>query len=164
MTEVEYVIANFAERFAPFRKKRIVLHGSRNYAKAIIENFADSFHFVGIMSLEPFDDVSFYGLRVLKEDDIPTLDLDLIILTERVKYAVEAFHAIRRLCRENDIKLYNMYGLDEFLLHYEAETAIKPDLEEAKALCSSYDVISFEVMDTVLRSSIIHENIAAREC
>ena len=70
MTEVEYVIANFAERFAAFRKKRIVLHGSRNYAEAIIENFADSFHFIGIMSLEPFDDGSFHGLRVLKEEDI----------------------------------------------------------------------------------------------
>ena len=163
MTEVEYVIANFAERFAAFRKKRIVLHGSRNYAEAIIENFADSFHFIGIMSLEPFDDGSFHGLRVLKEEDIPTLDLDLIILTERVKYAVEAFHAVRRLCRENDIKLYNMYGLDEFLLHYEAETTTKPSLEDAKTLCFSYDIISFEVMDTVLRPSIIHENIAARD-
>ena len=46
MTEVEYVIANFAERFAAFRGKRIVLHGSRNYAEAIIANFADSFNFI----------------------------------------------------------------------------------------------------------------------
>ena len=37
MTEVEYIIANFSERFADFRDKRIVLHGSRNYAEAIID-------------------------------------------------------------------------------------------------------------------------------
>ena len=48
MTEVEYVIANFSERFANFRDKRIVLHGSRNYAEAIIDNYANSFNFIGI--------------------------------------------------------------------------------------------------------------------
>ena len=51
MTELEYVIAGFSDRFASFHDKRIVLHGSRNYAEAIIENFADSFNFVGILSL-----------------------------------------------------------------------------------------------------------------
>ena len=39
MTELEYVIAGFSDRFAAFYDKRIVLHGSRNYAEAIIDNF-----------------------------------------------------------------------------------------------------------------------------
>ena len=163
MTEVEYVIANFAEKFESFRGKRIVLHGSRNYAEAIITNFMNSFQFVGIMTLDETDCDYFFGLKVLKEEDISALNIDLIILTERVKYAVEAFHAVRRICRKNHIALYNMYGLDEFLLHYEAETAAQLTLEQAKMLCSSYDVISFEVMDTVLYSSIFYESITARK-
>ena len=95
MTEIEYVIANFAERFADFREKRIVLHGSRNYAEAIIDNFADSFNFIGIITLDSLNVDSFHGLKVLQKDDLLSLHIDLVILTERVKYAIEAFHDVR---------------------------------------------------------------------
>lgn len=50
MTETEYVISNFRERFLPFRDLRIVLHGSRDYAREIIRHFAGEFRFVGVMS------------------------------------------------------------------------------------------------------------------
>ena len=106
MTEVEYVIANFAEKFAAFQDKRVVLHGSRNYAEAIIENFADSFNFVGILSLDPIEGDYFHGVKVLSEADLPVLNIDVIILTERVKYAVAAFSSIRRVCRMNKISIY----------------------------------------------------------
>ncbi len=163
MTEIEYVIANFAERFADFREKRIVLHGSRNYAEAIIDNFADSFNFIGIITLDSLNVDSFHGLKVLQKDDLLSLHIDLVILTERVKYAIEAFHDVRRICRRNHIALFNMYGLDEFLLHYEAETAGQLTLEKAKKISSSYDVVAFEVMDTLLCSSIAKDSITARK-
>ncbi len=150
MTEVEYVIANFAERFAGFRGKRIVLHGSRNYAEAIIDNYADIFHFIGIMSLDPLEDGYFHGIKVLCEEDLSALQADVVILTERVKYAVEAFKSIRHACRINNIQIYNMYGLNEFQVHREAEETGPLSLEEAIKLCSSYDIISFEVMNTLL--------------
>ena len=43
MTETEYVISNFRERFRMFREKRIVLHGSRDYAREIIRHFGGEF-------------------------------------------------------------------------------------------------------------------------
>jgi len=149
MTEIEYVIANFAERFASFREKRIVLHGSRNYAEAIIENFADRFNFIGIMSLEPIDKDYFHGIKVVHEEELSVLDVDVVILTERVKYAVEAFRSIRRVCKKSEIAIYNMYGVDEFCIHHEAENAKTLSLPEAKKLCDSYDMVVFEVMDVV---------------
>ncbi len=163
MTEVEYVIANFAERFASFRGKRIVLHGSRNYAEAIIDNYADSFHFIGIMSLDTLEDECFRGLKVLREEDLSGLHPDVVILTERVKYAVEAFKSIRHVCRINKIKIYNMYGLDEFLTHREAEETGQLNLEDAKELCSSYDIVSFEVMNTLLLLSSDKTNISMQK-
>ena len=123
MTEVEYVIANFSERFADFRDKRIVLHGSRNYAVAIIDNFASRFNFIGIMSLDPLEGGFFHGLKVLHEADLSALQADLVILTERVKYEVAAFHSVCAFCRENHIAVYNMYGLDEVKVHLEYENA-----------------------------------------
>ena len=65
MTEVEYVITNFPKRLANFKNKRIVLHGSRNYAEAIIEKYAETFNFIGIMSLDSIDGTSFHGLSAL---------------------------------------------------------------------------------------------------
>lgn len=150
MTEVEYVIDNFLKNFDAFRGKRIVLHGSRSYAEAIISNFDNIFHFVGILSLDPIDGEYFHGLKVLREEDLPSLHIDLVILTERVRYAVEAFSKIRRTCRFNGIDIYNMYGLNEFLIHRQAENAEQLTLTEAKELCSGYDMVAFEVMDTVI--------------
>ncbi len=149
MTEVEYVIANFPMRLSNFKNKRTVLHGSRNYAEAIIEKYTETFNFIGIMSLDSIDGTSFHGLKVVHEEELPDLNIDVIILTERVKYAVEAFRSIQRVCKKNRIAIFNMYGIDEFLVHREAENADVLNLVQAKRLCDSYDIIAFEVIDTV---------------
>jgi FMN phosphatase YigB (HAD superfamily) len=149
MTEIEYVIGNFAERLAAFRGKRIVLHGSRNYAEAIIENFADRFNFIGIMSLDPIEGEFFHGLKVLREEDLTTVRADVVILTERVKYAAEAFRTIRRICKNNNIAVFDMYGLNEFVMHDEAENAKRLTLPEVKKMCAPYDIISIEVVNTI---------------
>ena len=149
MTEVEYVIANFAERFAAFQNKQIVLHGSRNYAEAIIDNFADSFHFVGIMSLDPMEGEFFHGLKILHENDFTVAKIDVVILTERVKYASEAFRSIRRICKDNKIDIYNMYGLNEFVMHGEAENAQSLSFPEVIEMCNPYDIVSIEVVNTI---------------
>ena len=150
MTELEYVISIFEERLADFKGKRIVLHGSRYYAEAIIDNFSHVFNFIGIMSLDPLESDFYHGLKIIREKDLPALNIDTIILTERVKYAVEAFHSIRRLCRKCKINIYNMYGLNECLLHHEAEETERLNLENAKKICNPYDIISFEVVNTIL--------------
>ncbi len=162
MTEVEYVITNFPKRLANFKNKRIVLHGSRNYAEAIIEKYAETFNFIGIMSLDSIDGTSFHGLKVVLEEELPDLHVDVIILTERVKYAVEAFRSIQHVCKKNHIAIFNMYGVDEFLVHREAENADVLNLAQAKRLCDSYDIIAFEVIDTVFYAHATKELLPRR--
>ena len=162
MTEVEYVIANFADRFAAFRDKQIVIHGSRNYAEAIIDKFTNSFNFVGIMSMDPIDGDFLLGLKVLRKEDLATSHVDVVILTERVKYAVEAFRSIRRVCQENRIAIFDMYGVDEFCVHHEAENAKPLRLPEVVKLCSAYDTIGFEVMDVVFCFTVGITGISVR--
>lgn len=163
MTEVEYVLTIFPERFADFQNKRIVLHGSRNYAEAIIANYADKFNFIGIMSLDPINGEYFHGLKVLYEKDLPALNVDMIILTERVKYAVNAFYSIRRTCKENRIAIRNMYGLDEYVMHCQAESTPSFDLEEAKKMCAPYDIIAFGVINTIFYSPQGISDVSARK-
>ena len=61
----------------------------------------------------------------------------------------ETFRAIRRSCRKNNIAIYDMYGLDAQLLHYQACITGTPDLNSALKRCLPYDIISFEVIGTV---------------
>ena len=149
MTEVEYVIAGFDEKFHTFKESKIVLHGSREYAEAIIDRFDSSYHFTGVMSKDPIEGDCFHGLRVMREEDIPQLDIDMIILTERVKYAEAVYMSISRICKENGILLYNMYGLDEHKVHAEIEACEYKSTRGWEEICRPYDVIAFEVVDTL---------------
>ncbi|MBQ6221034.1 MAG: hypothetical protein IJJ44_00265, partial [Solobacterium sp.] len=70
MTEIEYVLENFNRHFSSMKEKRILLHGSRNYAEAILHTFGDEYNFVGVMSMDPLDGDSWNGLRIYTEEDL----------------------------------------------------------------------------------------------
>ena len=163
MTEVLYILAGFEEKFSAFKGKKILLHGSRNYARALIESYDSVFHFLGVVSFEAIESDTFCGVSVFQQDSIPELRPDLIILTERVKYAEEAYCALRRICKKNGISLWNMYGLDEFQLHREAEMTAPQNAEEWKKVCFPYDRVVFEVMDTLIRFPLTGEKPAVKE-
>ena len=150
MTEVSYVVEGFEKKFSVFKGKKIILHGSREYARAIIERFDPIFHFMGIMSFDSIGSGSFLGIPVFQQGDFAALKPDLIILTERVKYAETAYCSLRRVCKMNGILIYNMYGLDEFQLHLEAEKPAPGSLAEWENVCAVYDRVVFEVMNTLL--------------
>ena len=86
MTEVSYVLAGFAGKFADFKGKKLLLHGSREYARAIIESFDSVFHFAGVMSFDPMEGDTFCGVPVYQKEDLPALAPDLIILTDDGSY------------------------------------------------------------------------------
>ena len=154
MTEEEYVIANFDKKFRQFIGKRIYLHGSRNYAEAIIQHYHDQYHFKGVFSQDSSLGENFHGLRVFHNEEIPTLDLDMIILTERVKYADEVYNSIRWDCERNDILIYNMYGLDETEMRREVNSCQRLTLLGWKNATADYDTVAFEVIDTLFYSSV----------
>ena len=149
MTELEYVIAGFNKKFHTNKSRNIVLHGSREYAEAIIDHFGSDYNFIGVISNDPIEGDTFHGLKVLSEDNIPQMDIDMIILTERVKYAEAVYVSISDICREQGILLYNMYGLNEHRVHDELEACAFKSAEEWEELCRPYDVVAFEVVDTL---------------
>ena len=163
MTETEYVLSHFEEKFHQFLGKRIVLHGSRQYAEAIIDRFHPIFHFAGIMSRDPLESPLFHSLPVLREEDIPLLEIDMIILTERVKHAEKVYRAIWESCERNGILLYNMYGLDELETHRDLQDSRLLDLKEWKQLCAPYQIVAFEVMDTFFRVDQYSGELIQRE-
>ena len=163
MTELEYVLSRFQEAFHPFLGRKIILHGSREYAKAIIEEFDQVFHFQGVVSFDSIESEMFSGVPVFPQEDIRVHQPDLIILTERVKYAEAAYCSLRQVCRKNGISILNMYGLDEIQLHREAEMPAPESLKDWKELCRPYDRVVFEVMDTLICFTHTREKPMARE-
>ena len=121
MTELEYVLSGFENRFSFLKNKRILLHGTREYAANIIDRFRERFSFLGVMSFDTVEGHSFHGLPYYEGRMLDELIVDAVVLTERVKYAEAAYQALHEICRRRGIMLYNMYGIDEIAAHRRIE-------------------------------------------
>ena len=148
MEELEYVLSRFDSHFGRFRGKRIALHGTREYARGILERFDVTYHFSGVMTADGQGE--FCGKPVLNEDALAQGGIDLLILTERVKYAEEVYRRLQAVCRAQHIGLYNMYGVDEMETHRAYEAGEYMTMTRWKARCAPFDVIAFEAMDAML--------------
>ena len=122
----------------------------QNYAEEIIRRFSDSFSFVGMMSCDHVDASAFHGLPVFREEEFDGLDIDAVLLTERVKYAEAVYQSLHERCRQRGIPICNMYGLDEARTHDELETCRPQSAHGWKKLCQGFDLVAFEAMDTLL--------------
>ena len=161
MTETEYVVRRFSERFAAFRGRRVLLHGSREYARAILEAYDAQYRFLGVMTDEDAGE-TFAGKRVFPAEELPGLDVDLIVLTERVKYAEAAYEKLAPLCREKGIALYDMYGLDQIALHDELDACGPQSAAGWQRIAAPYPVLALELMDTVLARELFRSEPAPR--
>jgi len=147
--EVAYVLAGFGEKLAALRGKRIVLHGTREYAEAIIREYDAAFHFVAVSSMEQ-DDGFFCGKEVWAEERLLSEKPDAIILTERVRHAEEVYKAIGDSCRERGIALFDMYGLDWLAVRNEIDAQHARSVSEWLSIAAPFDVVVFELPNTVL--------------
>ena len=147
MTELEYVLEKFHTVFQPFKGKKILLHGTRNYAEAIIQQYDSEFQFIGVSGMEPIESGIFQGKKFYFTEELAALAPDLIILTERVKYEEEAFRKLKTLCMERGILLYNMYGVDEIQSHIDFEERGYLSYRQWKKILGNYDIVVFELLN-----------------
>ena len=151
--EIEYIASCFNERLGKWKGARIALHGTRDYARAIIERFDGEYSFCAVVSDDFERGAEFAGKRIVSEQDALKLQLDVIIMTERVQYAEEVYQRLSDICRCEGIGLFDMYGLDWL--------SIRPEIDRHEWLgiggwlkaTEPYDVVSFEVPDCLIMSS-----------
>ncbi|MBQ6395240.1 MAG: hypothetical protein IJH87_02710, partial [Atopobiaceae bacterium] len=156
--ELAYVLGGFGERFAAWEGKRIVIHGTREYAAAIIAAFDERFHFeaVGISDAEfealplSYVPITFQGKGLLSSKQIIARKPDLVILTERVRYAEEVYQELADGCREAGIALFDMYGLDWLSMREEIDATPPQTFRGWLAVTAPYDVVVFELPGTVM--------------
>ena len=156
LTEPEYVLAHFNEHFQAYCGRRIVLHGTREYAEQIIARFDPEYCFLGAMTLEAYNGTEFCGKPIVTKEDLFRLNPDLIILTERVKYADAAYRDIEQICSKLGIRVMNMYGLDERELRESYGRHMFLSWNDIRKTLQDADVVCFELVDTFFRQEDGH--------
>ena len=140
MTELEYVVENFGDRFAEFRGKRLALCGGGDYHDAIMERWGREFVFCAL-------------------EDGP----DIAVLTKHKVKSEPDYLETAPFCEEKGIPLYDMYGIDEIAVHREAEQQSFLHLKGWEEAVRGYDVVSFAAIDTYLRQgSLLKSDLTIR--
>ncbi|MBR3151069.1 MAG: hypothetical protein IKF46_03715 [Erysipelotrichaceae bacterium] len=152
MSELAYVLENFDRHFSSFCGKRILLHGSREYAEGILKAFDEKYHFQGVMTLDPAEKDDFFGKKIVHEEELAQLKPELILFTERVKYEDRAYQSLSSLPELSDTLLYNMYGIDERKVRDEYDQVNELSREACMLLLEDADIVGFEVMDVFLQA------------
>lgn len=91
----------------------IVLYGSGLNAKRIIESLP--YNVMGLMDAGHTGEF-IYGKKVLSNDEILLLDVNMIILAAEPDSAVAIYERIKNFCITNKIKVLDMYGNDMFAM------------------------------------------------
>ena len=148
-SELDFVVRTFNVRFSDWRGKRIVLHGTREYARAIVESFDEAYRFAAVVA-DGFANATFAGKDVWTDRQLVEEKPDLVILTERVRHAEAVYQEIGTKCRETGIALFDMYGLDWLAMRDEIDGQGAHTLEEWVDIAAPYDIVSFEVPDCLM--------------
>ena len=156
-SELDFVLQNFDALFADWRGKRIALHGVRNYARAIIETFDETYHFAAVVAQPEDEGASILGKELWLNERLLEEVPDLVILTERVRHAEAVYQEIGDACRQAGIALFDLYGIDWLAMRAEINKQSAHTLEEWLGIVEPYDAVSFEVPDCLLEQSPIAE-------
>ena len=150
--EVSYVLAGFAAHFTSWKGKRIVLHGARDYARALVEAFDEEYHFEAVVA-DGIDGDEIFGKPALTHAQLFESCPDLVILTERVRHAEAVYQEIGATCREKGVALYDMYGIDWLAMRAEVDAQEAQAMDDWLKTAAPYDIVSFELPDCVMETT-----------
>ena len=145
MDELSYLLEQFPARLERWKDARIVIHGERETAAAIVAHFGDRWHFTGLIPYEPGEAKEYFGLPTLTEEALGP-GVDLLLITEYRFYGDTVFRRIRERCEAAQIAVLSMYGVDLLQTYRELERHPYQDLRGWKALTREYDVVSFALL------------------
>ena len=154
LTAKEYRLNTFMDHFAGLAGETIFLYGTGANAQAVIAQFDRYFHFAGLIDQARTNEC-IYGKTVVPLSQAAG---SVIIMCAQAYAAEEIYRRINAFCRENNVRLYDMYGLDEISLHDELDRHIYMSLSEWKEKTEPYDIISFAVADTFADRDPFQEN------
>lgn len=121
--EEEYILNKFKHIFSPYKDKKIVLYGTGKNTKAIIREYEQDFCIVGIMDVGK-EGKTIYGKKVLSEEQVKNMDIDLIILICLPVSEDIVYGRIREFTEKAQINVYNLDGV-RLCTHMEEHQFVK---------------------------------------
>lgn len=108
--EKKFILNKFKQNFFPYKDKKIVLYGTGKNTKAIIREYEQDFCIAGIMDVGK-EGKAIYGKKVLSEEQVKNMHIDLIILiclpiSEDIVYG-----RISEFTEKAQINVYNLDGV-----------------------------------------------------
>lgn len=149
----EKLLKIFIEKFQAVKDKRIVLYGIGAFSATVIDTLKD-FNIVGLMDRDP-ENIGkiMYGVPILSKEEV-TKYADMIIINTEAGY----WQTIYKRISELEIDVYFRNGQKAFL---EETPKCNSDLEywnikmeTLKEQIEKYDVISFDIFDTLITRKI----------
>lgn len=148
---------SFKKIFEKYRNKSIVIYGLNLIAKEILSENPE-FNFVGVMD-DKRKDGYFMDKKILSEREMLSLGTDLIILTEEIPVAFLTYQTIYHITELYNIPIFYMTGAnckDVFReIDYQKSQYMCVDEIKLKKKILKYDVISFDVFDTLIMRTIL---------
>ena len=152
MTEKEYRVQNFAQWAPALANRRIALYGVAANAKAILETYPD----YPVLCLIDEKQAGCYvdGKLVLTLEDAASFGIDTIIIAAQMTSAQAIYQRIRSFCLEHRIEVYDFYGksmpaMQQAVLAQRADY-LHSTMEKLEQRAATYDVISFDYMNTLV--------------
>lgn len=158
ITEKEYCVSRFEEKFSFLKGERIALYGCKANAIAILERCPD-------YQIECLVDEKVAGkyvgnYAVVSLLQMLELGIEHLIIAAQTQSAEIVYNRIGAICKANNVKLYNMYGDDMYQLHADITRKMinYPMLGEddiIKAI-DEHEVISFDIDNTLFTPKNIY--------
>ena len=157
LSEREYCLSIFEEKFRWLKQERIALYGTGINAKAILEQFSE----YNVVCLVDDKKCGQYvgNHYVASFDEFLELEIDKIIIAARIESALAVFKRIGGVCMKEHIAVYDMYGNNMQNLRKKAllEKIQYPQITY-KDLCreiDNHDVISIDLDNTLVSSKYL---------
>ena len=133
MTELDYIIQNFDRNFRVWRGRRIALSAGE-YLEPIVRNFDREYRFCSTLGTD--------------STEVPD-GIDLVILTARRTGKEPDYNRLKASCLEKQVKLLDLFALDQIALHQELAEHRHLTLEQWQDIFSGYDVVSLFIPNVV---------------
>lgn len=157
MNEKEYIKKLYKKNFFKFKNKKIILYGISENTKTILNEFRN-FNFLGLM--DGFKNSGYlFGKPILDINNLALLKPDCIIIVARANSVKIITKRIKKICEDNKISLYDIQGNDLLLKNKETKKNnpyFSVTIEKLKQQILKYDVISFDIFDTLIMRKVLY--------
>lgn len=154
MTEIEFRLECLKKSINKFDKKRIVLYGIADNAKAILREFEEQ-NIIALLDSKHTGQY-IYGKKIISLEETILLQTEVIIIAAEAASSWIVSERIREFCQSHSILLLNMYGVDEKEINYRV---LLQDLEywnldenEVYRHIREHEIICFQLMDVLCAS------------